>query len=126
MNERVDEVLPVIEMDYFSMTDAKHSQTGLAAVCRSTGYLFASAVTEKGPRCLYGVAAMASWLKELGNAKFVLQSVGEPSLVAFRDAVREKYLLEAATGAVELVTCRVPPVGSHESNGGAERERSRP
>ena len=52
LNERVDEVLPVIEMDYFFMTDAKHSQTGLAAVCRSTGYLFASAVTEKGPRCL--------------------------------------------------------------------------
>ena len=53
---------------------------------------------------------MASWLKELGYAKFILQSDGEPSLVAFRDAVREKYFLEAAPGAVELVMCRVSPV----------------
>ena len=124
--ERIDEVIPVIEMDYFYITGAagdgeKNSQTAIAAVCRSTGYLFASAVEEKGPKCAYAVAAMVSWLKELGYAKCVLQSDGEPSLVAYRDAVRERYLKDAAPGAVELVTCRVSPVGSHESNGGAER-----
>ena len=50
----------------------------------------------------------------------MLQGDGEPALVALRDAVRER-LLGAAAGEVEHVTCRVSPVGSHSSNGMAER-----
>jgi hypothetical protein len=61
------------------------------------------------------------FVAELGYARCVLQSDGEPSLVAYRDAAREKYLKDVAAGAVELSTCRASRVGSHESNGGAER-----
>ena len=64
-----------------------------------------------------------SWLRELGHSCFILLSEGEPALVAFRDAVREKFLTEAAAGAsrVEHLSCRASPIGSHQPNGGAER-----
>ena len=142
--DHVDQVVPVIEMDYYYLTEKpekpdrasasaaaasaavadeeeKNSQTCLVAVCRSTGYLFSTVVTEKGPGCSYAVAAMCSWLHELGHSRFILQSDGEPALVALRDAVRAKYLTSSAQGVVEHISCRVSPVGSHGSNGGAER-----
>ena len=62
-NDHIDQVVPLIEMDYFFVTDTQDSQTGLVAVCRSTGYSFCSAVAEKGPKCAYGVASMVSWLR---------------------------------------------------------------
>ena len=97
--DHVDVVVPVIEMGYFYLTDGtEDQQTGLIAICRSTGYTFATVVTEKGTKFSYAVAAMASWMRETGHSRCILQSDGEPSLVAFRNAVREKVLAEAPPG----------------------------
>ena len=118
--DHVDQVVPVIEMDYYYLTEKpekpdrasasaaaasaavadkeeKNSQTCLVAVCRSTGYRFSTVVTEKGPGCSYAVAAMCSWLHELGHSRFIVQSDGEP---AFRTARRRQgqVLDEQCTG----------------------------
>ena len=88
---------------------------------RSSGYLFGTVVTVKGPGRDCAVAAAASWLQELGHARFILQSDGEPALKAFRTATKAKFLQNCGPGAVESVEERNSPVCSHESNGGAER-----
>ncbi len=124
-----DRVVPVIELGYRDLTgrppgkteddpfvEEKSSQICVVAVCRSTGYLFTSVVTEKGPGCGYAVAAMSSWLHELGHRRCILQSDGEPALIAFADAVRAKFVTSAETGAVKHASCRVSPVGSYASN----------
>ena len=107
--------VPIIEMDYFYVTDEAVGQVGFVAVCCETGYTFCSMATENGPVCTYGISSMVSWLGELGHAWFVMQSDGEPALVAFRDACRVKYLKEVAAGTVQNVAVRVSPVGSHGS-----------
>ena len=90
----------------------------LFATCWSTGNVFATLCSSKGPKDLYSVKAVASWIWELGHAWLILQSDGEPSLVALLNAVRDRVI---ANGRAEQVVCQASPVASSGSNGGAER-----
>jgi hypothetical protein len=82
--DHADRVVPVIELGYRDLTgrppgkteddssvEEKSSQICVIAACRSTGRLFALVVTEKGPGCGYAVAAMSSWLHELGHSRCI-------------------------------------------------------
>ena len=66
----------------------------------------------------YVVAAFASWIWELGHVRLIIQSDGEPAILALVAAVRDKVI---ADGKAEQITCQTSPKGSHESNGTAER-----
>ena len=55
---------------------------------------------------------------ELGHVRVIIQSDGEPSILALVAAVRDKVVADAKA---EQITCHASPKGSHESNGAAER-----
>ena len=90
----------------------------LFASCRSSTNLFATLCTMKGAKDTYVVAAFASWIWELGHARLIIQSDGEPAILALVSAVRDKVIVD---GKAEQITCQVSLKGSHESNGAAER-----
>ena len=75
-------------------------------------------VREKGAKDTYAVAAFSSWIRELGHHRVILQSDGEPGILAFAHAVRDRVI---ADGRAQQVTCQASPVGSHQSNGRAEK-----
>ena len=115
----IDDVLPVIQLDYGYLTAEEDEATAvLFAVDRSSTNVFATACSKKGPTDLYAVASFASWIRELGHHRLILQTDGEPALMALSHAVRDRVI---ADGRAQQVTCQVSPVGSHQSNGGAER-----
>ena len=124
-NHSIDAPRPTIELDYGYLTEqgaegvgSEPAQPGLYAVDRASTATFATAVTTKGPQCAYAVAAFASWIRELGHARVIVQTDGEPALVAFANAARDRII---ADGIVDQLSTQVSPVGSHQSNGGAER-----
>ena len=86
--------------------------------CRSPLNLFATLCTQKGPKDTYAVVAFASWIWEIGHIRLIIQSDGEPDILALVAAVRDKIITD---GRTEQITCRVSPKGSHESNGAEER-----
>ena len=115
----LDSVLPVIQCDYGYLTDVGEEPViALFASCRSSTNLFATLCTQKGPKDTYVVAAFASWIWELGHVRLIIQSDGEPAILALVAAVRDKVI---ADGKAEQITCQTSPKGSHESNGAAER-----
>jgi len=114
----IDAVLPVIQVDYFYAGADGVSQLALVAVCRSTGMTFACGCAAKGPSQAYPVQALAAFLLEIGHHRMVLQTDGEPSIVALGRAVRDQVVSQ---GRAEQVTLQASPVGSHQSNGAAER-----
>ena len=115
----LDSVLPVIQCDYGYLTDAGGEEPVIAlfASCRSSTNLFATLCTQKAPEDTYVVAAFASWIWELGHVRLIIQSAGEPAILALVAAVRDKVI---ADGKAEQITW-VSPKGSHDSNGAAER-----
>ena len=58
----------------------------------------------KGPKDMYAVAAFASWIWEWGHARLIIQSDGEPAILALVAAVRHKVI---ADGEAEQITCLV-------------------
>ena len=76
----------------------------LFASCRSWTNLFATLCTTKGPKDTYMVAAFASSTWELGHARLIIQSDGEPAILALVSAVRDKVI---ADGKAEQITCQV-------------------
>ena len=72
----------------------------------------------KGPSGAYVVAAFASWIWELGHTRVIIQSDGQPAILALVAVVRDKVI---ADGRTKQVVCQIPPKGSHESDGAAER-----
>ena len=85
---------PVIQCDYGCLTDAGEEPViALFASCRSSTNLFATLCTQKGPKDTYVVAAFASWIWELGHVRLIIQSDGEPAILALVAAVRDKVLL---------------------------------
>ena len=73
----LDSVLPVIQCDYVYLTDTgEEPVAALFASCRSSTNLFATLCTTKGPN-----AAFASWIWELGHARLIIQSDGEPAIL---------------------------------------------
>ena len=86
----LDSVLPVIQCDYGYLTDVgEEPVVALFASCRSSTNLFATLCTQKGPKDAYVVAAIASWIWELGHARLVIQSDGEAAILALVAAVRD-------------------------------------
>ena len=81
-------------------------------------HLFATLCTTNGTKDTFVVAAIACWIWEQGHARLIIQSDGEPAILALDAAVRDKVI---ADGEAEQITCPVSPKGSHESNGAAER-----
>ena len=67
--------------------------------------------TTKGPKDTCAVAAFASWTWELGHARLIIQSDGEPAILALVAAVRDKV---TAYGKAEHITCQVSPKGLRE------------
>ena len=90
----------------------------LFASCRSSTNFFATLCTTKGPKETKVVAAFASLIWELGHARFIIQSDGEPAILSLVAAVRDMVI---ADGKAEQIIRQVSPKGSHESNGAAER-----
>ena len=72
----------------------------------------------KGPKDAKVVAAFSSWIWELGHARKIIQSDGEPAILALVAAVRDRVI---ADGRAEQIKLQVSPRSSHESNGAAER-----
>ena len=62
-----------------------------AIICvdTSTGAVFATQCTQKG-NCPYTLAALSSWIGVLGHARIILQSDGEPAIMAVAQKVRSK------------------------------------
>ena len=115
----IDAVLPVIQCDYGYLTEQGEALVvALFGVCRASTNLFATLCLQKGPTDAYGVAAMAAWIWELGHPRMVLQCDGEPAIMAFLNAVRDRVVQQ---GKAEQITVQVSPVGSHQSNGAAEK-----
>eukprot|EP00975_Prorocentrum_lima_P019366 4078953-Prorocentrum_lima.AAC.1 len=47
-----------------------------------------------GANDVYAVAAFASWQMELGHARMILQTDGEPAISALATALRDKVIAE--------------------------------
>ena len=114
----IDAILPVIQMDYFYAGDDETSTLGVAACDRASTSLFGSGATQKGPSCLYAVRALAAWIRELGHPRVCLQSDGEPAILSYAAAVRDRVV---ADGLAQQVSVQASPRGDHQANGGAER-----
>ena len=123
-HEKLDSLQPVIQFDYYYLTDEreKHQQTCVVGVCTSTGALWTTQVVTKGAELsAYTVASAASWLRELGRLKLTLQTDGEPALVKFAESLSSRLASEEDDPGVTRAACQVSPKGSHQSNGAAER-----
>ena len=94
----LDFVLPVIQYDYGHLTGHGRRTGGR----RSSTNLFATLRTTKGPIDTYAVAAFASWVWELDHARLIIQSDGEPAILAVVPVVRDKVI---ADGKAEQITC---------------------
>ena len=114
----LDAVFPVIS-DYGYLTDTgQESVVALFATCRSSTNILATLCTMKEPSGAHVVAAFASWIWELGHARVIIQSDGQPAILALVAVVRDKVI---ADGRTKQVVCQIPPKGTHESDGAAER-----
>ena len=119
--ETKEKLIPVVQMDYaeagvendphnnFKMIVAKDMASGMGA---------AIAIQTKGPKDEYAVAAMCSFLKELGHTRMDLRSDNEPAILAFVEAVKLKT---AQYEEIETIFTTSGPRHSHQSVGGAER-----
>ena len=108
----LDSVLPVIQCDCGYLTDAGE----VPVVAWFASY---RSLTTFSPLCAQRTeSAIACWIWEQCHARLIIQSDGEPAILALVAAVRHKVI---ADGEAEQITCLVSPKGSHESNGAAER-----
>ena len=109
---RAQDGLPVIASDYTFMSQGG-SEDGrakpiLVVKDSRTSSVAATFVDAKGPTP-YAVKYFANFLKSLGYKRVVMQSDGEPSIVALKTAA-------ADAAGVECVP-RESPVGEHQANG---------
>ena len=103
----LDSVLPVIQCDCGYLADSGEVPVfAWFASCRS--------LTTFSPLCAQRTeSAIACWIWEQGHARLIIESDGEPAILALVAAVRHKVI---ADGEAEQITCLVSPKGSHESN----------
>ena len=95
----LDSVLPVMQCDYGYLTDVgEEPVVAWFASCRSSTNLFATLCTTKGPKDTYVVAAFASWIWELGHARLIIQSDGEPAILALVSSFRDKVIADGKSG----------------------------
>ena len=116
---KLDAVRPILQMDYFFQGDDETFADTPAIICvdTSAGAVFATQCTQKGS-CPYTLAALSSWVGELGHARIILQSDGEPAIMALAQKMRGKIAKDSETDQISL---QAAPRGSHQSNGAAER-----
>ena len=109
---RAQDGLPVIASDYTFMSQggAEDGRAKPILVVKDsrTSSVAATFVDAKGPTP-YAVKYFANFLKSLGYKRVVMQSDGEPSIVALKTAA-------ADAAGVECVP-RESPVGEHQANG---------
>ena len=109
---RAQDGLPVIASDYtfMSQSGAEDSRAKPILVVKDsrTSSVAATFVDAKGPTP-YAVKYFTNFLKSLGYKRVVMQSDGEPSIVALKTAA-------ADAAGVECVP-RESPVGEHQANG---------
>lgn len=85
----------------------------------STGAIHTNECIAKGPGCSYTISASKTFLLELGHARVILQTDGEPAILSWaEEAVRRAIIGE---GRAEMVSVQAAPRDSHASNGAAER-----
>ena len=109
---RAQDGLPVIASDYtfMSQSGAEDGRAKPILVVKDsrTSSVAATFVDAKGPTP-YAVKYFTNFLKSLGYKRVVMQSDGEPSIVALKTAA-------ADAAGVECVP-RESPVGEHQANG---------
>ena len=122
VEDRVDNLTPVIQADYWFLEGETRSistsRTFIVMVDTSSGAVHTNECLTKGPGCSYSVAAAKSFLMEIGHARIILQTDGEPAILAWAEEVRRAVI---GDGHAELVALQASPVDSHGSNGAAER-----
>ena len=113
---RSQDGIPMISCDYTFMTlngvdDGKAKPILVMKDSRTTS-VAATFVDAKGPTP-YAVKYFSNFLKTLGYKRVLLQSDGEPSIVALK--------VQAATAAGVEGVPRESPVGDHQGNGQIEQ-----
>ena len=103
----------VIQMDYCYFGHGDKKKTIIIGTDTEAGGGVAFSGIRKGGQDEFAVKAFAAWLGTLGLSEIILQSDKENALVDFARRV--------SVVATPKVTTRGSPVGSHQSNGGAER-----
>lgn len=71
----------------------------------------------EGPEDACGVASVTSFIQELGHTRLALRTDGEPAIIAFAEAVRNRL---SRHGELEHVSLQAAPLHSHQSVGAAE------
>ena len=109
----------MIQFDYFFLGDEGDEKlVAMAGVDRASGSIFATQSIVKGSGCVYTVAAICSWLRELGYSRMELRSDGEPAILDMINAVKTRMEKNCD---YDKVLCQASPRESHQSNGAVER-----
>ena len=90
----------------------------MAGVDRASGSIFATQKYREGSGCVYTVASICSWLRELGYSRMELRSDGEPAILDMINAVKTRMEKNCD---YDKVLCQASPRESHHSNGAVER-----
>lgn len=104
----VDAVVPVLQFDYYFATGSGESQIGpagsgspqigLIGVVRSTGMTVACGCESKGVDRAYPIQTAVACIQELGHRLIIIQTDGEPAILALSDVRKRLFRPDFAPG----------------------------